>query len=158
MKKLLLILFSVLSSGCTTAQTNLSELLKEANRVVINAIKIEVAKLKPAPADAVRNNALNTPDTIAGFPVDGDLKSLPRERAITFAKDILDPKHYADILQRCANTSLIGIRFSSGDEIIEFAYSQPCMQAFWAMKINGVIQFESAVLGPEYGKSILNSL
>jgi hypothetical protein len=157
-KLFLTVILGVLSSSCATADTDLNKILTAANGVVKNATKVEVAKLKPAPAESVMKNALSAPNTIAGFPIKGELKSLSLEKAKAIAQDILNTDHYADIMQRCVNDSLIGIRFTNGKTVVEFAYSQPCQQAFWAMNIDGKLNFASSVLGPDYSKAIKDLL
>lgn len=157
MPKLFLTVFlGVLSSSCATADTDLNKILTAANDVVNKATKVEVAMLKPATAESVMKNALSASNTIAGFPIKGELKPLSSEKAKAIAQDILDPAHYADVMQRCVNHSLIGIRFTNGNTVVEFAYGQPCQQAFWAMNIDGKLNFASSVLGPDYSKAVLN--
>jgi hypothetical protein len=160
---LMSVLWGASHAGAPVAQSPLGELMEAAQGVVTHAVKIEVAKLKPAPANTLQANARHSllelrGNTIAGFPIDGDVKPIARRQAAAIAEVILNPKHYADILLRCANAGLIGIRFSTGREVAEFAYGQPCGQGFWAMKIKGVVHYEGAVLGDEYGKSFLRQI
>ncbi len=155
-KLFLTVFLGALSSSCATADTDLNKILTAANDVVNKATKVEVAMLKPATAESVMKNALRAPNTIAGFPIKGELKLLSVEKAKAIAQDILNSAHYADIMQRCVNDSLIGIRFTKGNTVVEFAYSQPCQQAFWAMNIDGKLNFASSVLGPDYSKAIID--
>lgn len=142
--------------GCATAATSLAKLIQSASPVVRNATIIEVARLGPATTEQVRASALRDANTIAGFPIQGAVKNVSPDQVKQIQASILNLENYSDLVRRCKNDSLIGIRFRDGKHVVEFAYSQPCMQVFWVMEIDGQVTLEGGVLGPEYGKAILD--
>lgn len=154
---LTLALISVLSS-CYAKDVKEPDMFTSLSNIVQQAKQVDVAQLRIVNAESVISNALTSSDLIAGYPIQSQTKSLSQDDTKELASIILNPQHYADILQRCVNKSLVGVRFTKNKEIAEFAYGMPCQQAFWAFKVDGKVQFWSAVLGGENGQQLLKIL
>lgn len=156
LKKIIIIFFAIffimLNSTCANGDT--SGFFKEVNEIVSKAEKIEIAKLKTATAESTRKNRFSK-NTIAGYPIIGKVATVNKTKMQDIDGVILNPENYANLLQRCENNVLYGIRFSKGTDVAEFAYSQPCMQAQWVVKIKGNIMTYGGVLGPAFSKVIL---
>lgn len=142
----------MLNSTC--ANGDASPIFKEIKEIVSKADKIEIATLNTATADSTRKNRF-LKNTIAGYPITGEVVTVNMTKVRDINAVILNSENYANLLQRCKNNILYGIRFSKGTDIAEFAYSQPCMQAQWVAKIQGKIMTFGGVLGPDFSKVIL---
>jgi hypothetical protein len=143
-----------LNSAC--AENKISGLLKEINDTVMQADSIVIAKLRIVSADSVKKNRFLN-NTIAGYPIIGKLSRIEKAKSQNVIAIILNAEHYANLLQRCKNKSMFGIRFHKGQNVAEFVYSQPCMQVIWLANINGKTSSAAAVLGPDYRKAILKT-
>lgn len=155
MKKLaccLILSLALLIIAC--ADGNLPGFLNLVNDTIMQADSIEIAKLEIINSDEVNKNQFHQ-NTIAGYPIKGKLSKISMSKAKKLVETILNPDSYANIMQRCKNNKLYGIRFRKGQNLAEFAYSQPCMQVFWLATIDSKSESATGVLGPDYSKAIL---
>lgn len=143
----------MLNSAC--AEGDISALLKKINETVSQADSIEIATLGIVPAETTTKKSF-TDKTIAGYPIVGKVSRIDKAKMHDISEVILNPENYSNLLQRCKNKTLYGFRFRRGKDVAEFVYSQPCMQAIWHANIDGKLMTAGGVLGPAYGKVILN--
>lgn len=98
-------------------------------------IKVETARLTIVSVDDVEKNILSA-NRIAGYPIAGELSTLAVGDGVDLARIVLDSGNYFEMWKRCANQSMVGIRFSKGDDVVEFALGVPCQLALWAYREN----------------------
>lgn len=124
--------------------------------VVREASDVRVGSLRIVSADEAEAESLASADRIAGYPVDGELESLPPARAVELRTRLLDPGGYAAPAEgRCRNETMLGARFTRGEGVVELALGVECRQAIWAFPQPGEPGRWGATLGQETTARVL---
>ena len=166
MKQLLNVCFKMLIAfaalailpSCYAQDSQLKDQLSDTKTIVLQASRIESARLIVVNAEEAKSRALKSTDRIAGYPIEGEFVKVSNTDAQKLIQLILDDENYAAVRQRCRSTYLMGLRFTSDTKIVEFALSMPCQQAIWASKADGKVEYYGAVLGTQAAKEIVSIL
>ena len=155
------IAFLVLTLGTVSYADNISlqEVLDENSKsILLHHEKAQTAYLKVVSIADSQENALNTQDRIAGYPIIGQLKDLNHDKSSQLVNILLDKNNYSNIRQRCVNSTLDGVRFSSGEEKVEIVIGSPCNQVFVAFRRDNKTEWWGSTLGEKVTKKALKLL
>ena len=93
-----------------------------------------------------QENALNSSDRLAGYPIIGTLQGLEKEKSLQLANIFLDDSNYVYLNKRCANQAFNGIRFTSGNNKVEVVIGTPCNQVLVVSKQEGETHWWGGIL------------
>jgi hypothetical protein len=148
----------VILPSCYAQDTQLKDQLSNTKTIVLQATRMETARLLVVKAEEAKSYALKSTDRIAGYPIEGKLVKVNNTDVQKMIQLTLDDENYSAVQQRCRNTYLIGLRFTSDTKIAEFALSMPCQQAIWATKADSKVDYYGAVLGTQAAREIISIL
>lgn len=115
--------------------------------IVRNATQVEAGRMRVIGALQAQNAVFSSDTRILGYPVHGALQPVPPADASRLADVILDDASYTDLLRRCRNDYLVGVRFTKDNERVEFALGMPCEQGFFAFRdAAGAVQGDGKVM------------
>jgi hypothetical protein len=156
----MLIVFAalVILPSCYAQDSQLKDQLSYTKTIVLQATRIETARLLVVNAEEAKSRALKSIDRIAGYPIEGELVKVNNTDVQKLVQLILDDENYGAVRQRCRNTYLMGLRFTSDTKIAEFALSMPCQQVIWATKADSKVDYYGAVLGTQAAQEIISIL
>lgn len=115
--------------------------------ILRNPTLVEAGRMRVIGALQAHDARLSSDTRILGYPIRGALQPVAPADASRIADLILDDGSYTDLLRRCANDYLVGIRFTKDNERVEFALGMPCEQGFFAFRdAAGAIQGDGKVM------------
>lgn len=153
---LLLLCSSLILATSYAKEISLRQALGNSVVIIDNHTIAEMAKLKIMSVAESQQYAHTSADRFSGYPIIGKLKPLEKVKSQQLAKLILDNNNYVfNVLRRCKNHSLYGIRFKQGQKKIELALGIPCNQTIITFKDNEKIKWWGEVLGDKVTKKVL---
>jgi len=105
-----------------------------------------------------QKNALKGNDRLAGYPINGALQSLEKEKSLQLANIFLDESNYVYLNKRCANQAFNGIRFTSGNDSVEIVIGTPCNQVLAVSKHENETQWWGGILNGAVTEKVLTLL
>jgi hypothetical protein len=115
--------------------------------ILRNPTLVEAGRMRVIGALQAHNARLSSDTRILGYPIQGALQRVAPADASRIADLILDDASYTDLVRRCRNDYLVGIRFTKDNERVEFALGMPCEQGFFAFRdAAGAIQGDGKVM------------
>ncbi|MEZ4453039.1 MAG: hypothetical protein R3B09_26500 [Nannocystaceae bacterium] len=100
--------------------------------MIASATDVKIARLRVIGARQAQDRRLADAATIAGYPIEGELRALDEATRRRVVDLLLEDSNYDwELARRCGNDFLVGLRLREGDATVEFALGMPCEQAFF---------------------------